>query len=130
MLFFIETLFCFVLYGIVLYCTVLCCIFYTLVYFTLLCFTFFLLYFTLLYDWFTKECNNSNSRVQISCVIAQFESRLNRFLKQVDGNVVFMENGSNKLFRIEVLVLETKREKYFQILSYFPVSTSVFSKSW
>ena len=37
-----------------------------------------------------------------------------------------MENGSNKLFLIEVLVLETRREKYFQILSYFPVSTSMF----
>ena len=29
-----------------------------------------------------------------------------------------------KLFRIGVLVLETKREKYFQILSYFPVRCS------
>ena len=37
-----------------------------------------------------------------------------------------MENGSNKLFLIEVLVPETRREKYFQILSYFPVSTSMF----
>ena len=27
-----------------------------------------------------------------------------------------MENGSNKLFCVEVLVLETKREKYFPIL--------------
>ena len=37
-------------------------------------------YYTLLYDWYTKACNNPNRRVQI------------------------MENGSNKLFRTEVLV--------------------------
>ena len=63
-------------------------------------------------------CNNPNRRVQISCIIAHFETRLNRLLKQAADNVVFMKNGSNKLFCIDVL--ETKREKYFQNLSYFP----------
>ena len=48
------------------------------------------MYCTLLYDWCTKACNDPNRRKQISCVIAQ-----------VACNVVFMENGSNKLFRIE-----------------------------
>ena len=38
-------------------------------------------YMNLLYDWYTKACNNPNRRVQISCVIAPFETRLNQFLK-------------------------------------------------
>ena len=48
----------------------------------------------LLYDWYTEVCNNPNRRVQISCVIAHFETRLNWLLKQAAGNVVFMKNGS------------------------------------
>ena len=51
----------------------------------------------LLYDWYTKACNNPNRWLQISCVIAQFETRLNRFLKKGASNVVLMENRSNKI---------------------------------
>ena len=38
-------------------------------------------YCILLYDWYTEVCNNPNKRVQISCVNAQFETRLNQFFK-------------------------------------------------
>ena len=36
-------------------------------------------YEVLLYDWYTKMYNNPNRRVQISCVIVQFEIRLSWF---------------------------------------------------
>ena len=62
-------------------------------------------------------CNNPNKRLQITCVIVHFEIRSNRLLKQAAGNVVFMENGSKKLFCIEEI--GTKRDKCFQILSFF-----------
>ena len=36
-------------------------------------------YEVLLYDWYTEMYNNPNRRVQISCVIVQFEIRLSWF---------------------------------------------------
>ena len=49
---------------------------------------------------------------------------LSKFLKYAAGN--FNEKWI-KLCYIEVL--EMKREKYFQVLSYFPISTSMFSQT-
>ena len=133
-------LYCIVLCGIVLYsivwcCIVLCCVVLVLccvvLYCTLLyCIVLYLcycivLYYILLYDWYTEVYNNPNRRVQISFVIVHFETQLNQFFKWA---VVFMKDGSNKLYCIEVL--ESKTEKCFQIFSYFTISTSMFSQSW
>ena len=49
----------------------------------------------LLYDWYTEVYENPNRRVQISCVIVHFETRLNQFLKWAAGIVVCMKNGWN-----------------------------------
>ena len=79
-------------------------------------------YLTLLYDWYTEVYNNRNRRVQISCVIVHFETRLNQFLKMLSWKMDQIHFVSK--------YLETKRQKYFQILSYFSVSISMFTQSW
>ena len=102
-----------ILYYIILYCIMLCYV---------------ILYYILLYEWCTKMYNNPNRRVQICCVIVQFETRLNRFQESAVSLLTscFHEKWI-KLFCIKIL--EIKRGEYFLILSYFQNSVLMFSHS-